>query len=366
MTAENEITPAVRAAQLLASRGSDQHGSGRSMRVALRRLLLRAMRPHSHHQQLLDEQIVAALQRQEAVVESALTRDGERIERLERFVGELIQAAESLRQMAAGSERSSLERSREARAGLATLGNRLTALIDELNALPYIEGDPFESFAAPVGEVIGFRSPGAHESDSSGYAEFEDAFRGSAERVRATLIPYLELLRAHEPVLDVGCGRGELLALLLEQGIAASGVDSDAGMIARCRELGVHAELGDANEHLAGLADGSVGAVFSAQVIEHLPYQELQRLLALARRKLRPGGLFIAETVNPHRIASLKTFWVDLTHQHPIFPEVALALCGIAGYPAAYVFAPGFDSFPEARFKSPSYAVVATTPGAVR
>ena len=79
-------------------------------------------------------------------------------------------------------------------------------------------------------------------------------------------------------------------------------------------------------------------------------------------QNISAGGLFIAETVNPHRISSLKTFWVDLTHQHPIFPEVALAISAIAGFESAFVFAPGFDSFEQARFDSPAYAVVATAP----
>ncbi len=154
-------------------------------------------------------------------------------------------------------------------------------------------------------------------------------------------------------MLDVGCGRGEFLTLLAGEGIAARGVDSDAGMVAHCRALGLEVEQGDVNEHLAGLPDGSLGTIFSAQVIEHLPHEQLRRLLELSLRKLAPGGLFIAETVNPHRISSLKTFWVDLTHQHPIFPEVALAICAIAGFQSAYVFAPGFDSFERARFDSP-------------
>jgi SAM-dependent methyltransferase len=150
--------------------------------------------------------------------------------------------------------------------------------------------------------------------------------------------------------------------LLAGEGISASGVDSDAGMVERCRALGVQAVRGDANEYLESVPDGTLGTIFSAQVIEHLRYDELRRLLALARRKLRAGGLLIAETVNPHRMASFKTFWVDLTHEHPIFPEVALALCGIAGFEQAYVFAPGFDSFESARFEAPAYAVVATVP----
>jgi hypothetical protein len=100
--------------------------------------------------------------------------------------------------------------------------------------------------------------------------------------------------------------------------------------------------------------------VFSAQVLDHLPAARLQELIALARRKLRPGGLYVAETVNPHSLAGLKTFWVDLSHQHPIFPEVSLALCAIAGFPRAYVFAPGHESFLEACDEATTYAVVAT------
>jgi SAM-dependent methyltransferase len=213
-----------------------------------------------------------------------------------------------------------------------------------------------------VGRVIGFRSRDSREKQDSGYAEFEDLFRGPPERVIEAQRPYLDLVGAHQPVLDLGCGRGEFLSLLAEEGIVARGVDSDAGMVARCRSLGVEVVEADINEYLAELPDATLGTIFSAQVIEHLPFGQLQRMLELALRKLQPGGLLIAETVNPHRVASLKTFWVDLTHQHPIFPEVALAMCGIAGFESAYVFAPTFDDFEGARLQSPAYAVVASSP----
>ncbi len=193
----------------------------------------------------------------------------------------------------------------------------------------------------------------------SPYAGFEDVFRGPSERVTELQRPYLALVAEHAPVLDIGCGRGEFLRLLADAGIASAGVDSDPGMVARCRAAGLPAVHGDAIDYLARQEDGTLGTVFCAQVIEHLPVAALQRLLELARRKLRADGLFIAETVNPHSLAALKTFWVDLTHQHPIFPEVALAFCGLAGFGAAYVFAPGFDDFAAARFTANSYAVVA-------
>jgi SAM-dependent methyltransferase len=319
----------------------------------MRRVLLRALRPYTHHQHELDTQLVAALRSQQ----TGLERHTEQIERLEELARELILTAESLRRASADA------------AGDAAAARRtVEPIAAELYAPPYMADSPFGLQSSPVGEVLGFvaragAGDGVVRDEANGdYVAFEQLFRGPAERVAELQRPYLTLVADHQPVLDIGCGRGEFLMLLAGEGIAARGVDSDAGMVARCRALGLDVEQGDANEHLSGLPDGSLGTIFSAQVIEHLPHEQLRRLLELSLRKLAPGGLFIAETVNPHRISSLKTFWVDLTHQHPIFPEVALAICAIAGFRSGYVFAPGFDSFELARFDSPAYAVVATAP----
>jgi 2-polyprenyl-3-methyl-5-hydroxy-6-metoxy-1,4-benzoquinol methylase len=370
MTAENQITPIARAGELL-QRGPE-FTPGRpqgGLRAALRRALLRAIGPFTHHQRELDGEILDAVHRLWESQEHVAERHAEQIERLEQLARELILTAESLRRAAAGAAQTATRASAEV-AESAELARRsiemVAPVVAELRELPYMAGSPFERFGAPVGEVVGFRTdPGAPDGgagSASGYAAFEDVFRGPAERVRESQRPYLPLLREHQPVLDVGCGRGELLGLLAEEGIEARGVDGDEGMVERCRALGLEVTRNDANDYLEDVEDGALGTVFSAQVIEHLPYAELQRMLALALRKLRPGGLWIAETVNPHRVSSLKTFWVDLTHQHPIFPEVALALCGIAGFGSAYVFAPGFEDFERARFEASSYAVVATAP----
>lgn len=291
----------------------------------------------------------------ESQLELVGERHGEQIERLEDFANELVLSAEALRRSVADVDSAMKSQARSAQRGIERIDT-------ELNALPYVYDSPFESMTSPVGEVLGYRSAQAMRGGESDYLEFEELFRGPADRVAESQRPYLRLVRDSQPVLDVGCGRGEFLALLAGEGIAATGVDSDTGMVQRCLELGLQASLGDVNEHLRTLADASLGTIFSAQLIEHLPHPELRRLLELAARKLRPGGLLIAETVNPHRVSSLKTFWVDPTHQHPIFPEVALALCAIAGFESAYVFAPSFDSFLNARFKAPAYAVVASAP----
>ncbi len=353
MTAEDQTTPTARAAETLRRAPGAAPMPGRGPRAFVRRLLLRVLRPYTHHQHVLDTQLVAALRHQQA----ALERHTEQIERLEELARELILTAESLRRAGADA------------ASDAVAARRIVEPIAaELYAPPYMAESPFELRSTPVGEALGFTAGAAIEDgiargEAGGadgdYVAFEQLFRGPAERVVELQRPYLKLVADHQPVLDIGCGRGEFLTLLAGESIAARGVDGDAGMAAHCRSLGLDVALGDVNEHLSGLADGSLGTIFSAQVIEHLPHEQLHRLLEQSLRKLAPGGLFIAETVNPHRISSLKTFWVDLTHQHPIFPEVALAICAIAGFQSGYVFAPGFDSFESARFDSPAYAVVA-------
>lgn len=361
MAADDLTTSLARAAELV-GHGPSAAYRRRGPRELLRRAVLRLLKPYSHYQRELDREIVSSLSRQYELFGHLVKRHSEQIERLEDLGRELILTAESLRRAIADAAE---ESSAAAGQAMLTLASAQRAMADaeqiasELNAEPYISGAPFRRISSAVGAAIGFDSESPIDRTDA-YAVFEDFFRGPAERVVESQRPYVSLVSEHEPVLDIGCGRGEFLALLAREGIAASGVDADVGMVERCRKAGLDVVNDDINHHLASIQDGSLGAIFSAQVIEHLPYRDLGRLLELALQKLRPGGVFIAETVNPHRIASLKTFWVDPTHQHPIFPEAALALVRIAGFQSAYVFAPGFDDYEQARRQSPSYAIVAT------
>ena len=310
--------------------GGPPPGAGR-MRRLLRRTVLRVLRPYTAQQRMVDERILDA-------IDELDRRAGERDQlELDLLVEDLVTALESLRaRVAAGED--------------VIAGSR---------AVPFAADGVLERFRAPVGgTVLGYRERG----DAAGrpYLSFEQVFRGPEERVRQRQRTYVDLLADREPVLDAGCGRGELLDLLVERGVACQGVDLDEGMVERCRAKGHDVQQGDANEYLEGLADGALGAVFSAQVIEHMPYDDLMRFLGGSLAKLRPGGLFVAETVNPHAPHALKTFWVDPTHQHPVFPEVALVLCRAAGFESAYVFHPlGTGHVDADRYVESEYAVVA-------
>jgi O-antigen chain-terminating methyltransferase len=182
-----------------------------------------------------------------------------------------------------------------------------------------------------IGDRDGPGEPGA-DADGSGApgltarAFFAEVERGSREEVMARLRVYLDDVRGHEPVLDLGCGRGEFLQVAREAGIGAYGVDLDVEATAACRASGLDARDGDLFDHLAGLPEGELGAVFSAQVVEHLPAERLGELFRLIARALRTGGVIIVETPNPGTFATLiQSFWRDPTHVRPV-PPPALGL----------------------------------------
>jgi SAM-dependent methyltransferase len=164
------------------------------------------------------------------------------------------------------------------------------------------------------------------------YFAYETRMRAPAQEIRERQRPYVEVLRASAPVLDVGCGRGELLMLLREASIEARGVDADADMVSFARGEGLDVEQRDLIEALAAAAPESLGAVVALQVVEHLPPSTLVRFLELAARALRPGGLLVAETINPASPAALRHYFADLTHAQPLVPETLELLARSAGF----------------------------------
>jgi len=367
------------AASLLAARvrtgpsGRARSRLGAPARLA-RRILLRVIRPYTAFQQSINAEMTHLV---ETLDSQIVNREVADVERHAALLAELREHASRLppRDLLEGHTRSiaALESTvaallREA-GELLEVPQRLEQLDGavkrmewESRAIPYTDGSPFVYGRHPVAGVVqGYADNGG--SSLHPYRSFEDTFRGSEDFIRERQRPYLEILDGREPVLEFGCGRGEFLDLLSDAGLDCLGVDLDAGMVARCHEKG-HTQVvqADGLEYLERMDDGSLGAIFSAQVIEHLPYEQLLRLLMLASSKLREDGLFVAETVNPHSVPALKTFWVDLTHERPIFPEVALALCRDAGFASAYVFFPGGTGDVERdRFSEGSYAVVANS-----
>ncbi len=188
------------------------------------------------------------------------------------------------------------------------------------------------------------------------YFAYESRMRGSAADIRERQRHYVEEFRGHGPVLDVGCGRGEFVALLRDAGVDAHGIDADADMVAYAQGEGLSVQQADAVEHLTTLADGSLGGIFSAQVVEHLPAATLVRFLELAAAKLRDHGLFVAETINPLSPIALRNYFADLTHAQPLVPETLDLLARQAGFAETEI---RFLNEPAERLTEPDDPVIA-------
>jgi SAM-dependent methyltransferase len=188
------------------------------------------------------------------------------------------------------------------------------------------------------------------------YFAFESRMRGSVDAIRERQRRYVEDFRGAAPVLDVGCGRGELLQLLREAGIEARGIDADADMVAYARGEGLDVEQADLVEYLERLEDGSLGGIFMGQVVEHLPPGVIVRSLELAARKLRPAGLLVAETINPLSPLALRHYFADLTHAQPLVPETLELLARQSGFAETEV---RYLNEPAERLTEPDDPVIA-------
>jgi SAM-dependent methyltransferase len=170
------------------------------------------------------------------------------------------------------------------------------------------------------------------------YSLFEERFRGSPEEIAKRQQGYLLYLKeVPGPVLDVGCGRGELLRLVSDSGLSASGVELNPIAVEECRQKGLAVEEGDGLAALARRPAGSLGAVVALQVVEHWPPETIFVFLREARRALAPGGVLIAETINVASISAWKAFYLDPSHVRPVPAETLAFLAEAAGFTQARI-----------------------------
>ena len=161
------------------------------------------------------------------------------------------------------------------------------------------------------------------------YRAFEDKYRGSRELIRGRLKVYLPFIKPllevypDAAMLDLGCGRGEWLELLAEEGLRPVGVDLDPDMLEATRDLGLETICGDAIAYLESLPEESQVVVSAFHFVEHITFPQLERLGFEAMRVLKPGGLLILETPNPENIlVATQNFYLDPTHDRPIPPNL--------------------------------------------
>ncbi|MBV8547582.1 MAG: methyltransferase domain-containing protein [Acidobacteria bacterium] len=158
------------------------------------------------------------------------------------------------------------------------------------------------------------------------YRRLEDGLRGEVD-----VADYVAM--AKEPVIDVGCGRGEFLIACRTAAIAARGFDTNERSVADLVARGIDATVAGVPGCFADIANASIGTVVAMHVVEHLPVDALFALFAESARVLRPGGLLIIETPNAESLAvSASEFWRDPTHLAPRHPAALTLLAREYGF----------------------------------
>ncbi len=110
-------------------------------------------------------------------------------------------------------------------------------------------------------------------------------------------------------VLDLGCAGGFMAEAMAARGARVTGIDPAAEAVAAARR---HASAGGVSiQYDVGVGEAlpyavaEFDAVVCVDVLEHVA--DLNRVLAEVTRVLRPGGVFMFDTINRNLIARLAT-----------------------------------------------------------
>jgi O-antigen chain-terminating methyltransferase len=219
------------------------------------------------------------------------------------------------------------------------------------------------------------------------YKAFEDLHRGSHELIKSRLgvyLPFVEVIKSIYPpapssstatpaieALDLGCGRGEWLELLKENGVSAEGIDLDDDMLSACRVQGLKVATGDAVAYLQSLPNNSRSLISGFHIAEHLSLDDLKIVVEESLRVLKPAGLLILEVPNTENlVVGTSSFYLDPTHQRPLPSQLLTFLTDYFGFARSKLLrlqepAPLRDELtPVSLFNvlsavSPDYAVIA-------
>jgi len=170
---------------------------------------------------------------------------------------------------------------------------RWLPLAEAVDALDFGFGEALGALGSPGG------ADGASSVVRAGYDRLATSYpawsRATGEvNVRHLLIDRALSLGATGPVLDIGCGTGELAtARLVERGLDVVGVDLSPVSIARATEAIPGGVFLAADITALSLPLRHFGLVTAFNSAIHVPRRRHAALFRDVRRWLRPGGLFL-------------------------------------------------------------------------
>jgi len=162
--------------------------------------------------------------------------------------------------------------------------------------------------------------------DDSLYSDYENSFRGSEKIIEKRLLFYINKIKnlkttKNNFILDVGCGRGEFVKLLIKHNFHAKGIDINPFAVQQASQNNLPVEQADLFAFLNKLPKKSLPAVSAFHVIEHLHHNDLISFFRLAFDKIMSDGKLLIETPNMLNLfVAACDFYKDPTHIRPLHP----------------------------------------------
>jgi 2-polyprenyl-3-methyl-5-hydroxy-6-metoxy-1,4-benzoquinol methylase len=139
------------------------------------------------------------------------------------------------------------------------------------------------------------------------------------------------------PVLDIGCGQGQLVRLLLADGYDATGIDVSPEQVALAQAAGMdRVWQGDYRDFLRERS-GLLSAVTATDVLEHLTKSEVLDTFDRIANSLAPGGTFVARVPNAASPFGGHIRYGDFTHESSYTARSVRQLVAAAGFESVTV-----------------------------
>lgn len=174
------------------------------------------------------------------------------------------------------------------------------------------------------------------------YDAYSSTQAGAADPV-AEALAFRRDVRPHLPppktsvVLDLGCGQGQLVKQLQDNGyLRAGGIDISPEQVALAHAAGIESvRLGDFRDSLTA---ASLDAVTATDFLEHLTKTEVLEAADHVWSALHPGGVFIVRVPNSVSPFAGNYRYGDLTHETSFTARSLRQLGAAAGYVSVEVF----------------------------
>lgn len=172
------------------------------------------------------------------------------------------------------------------------------------------------------------------DKDDLYYSLFESTFYNHEVvlKKQAVYLEYIPSINNKDFLhLDIGCGRGEFLTLLKNNGFESMGIDINNLEVQELKKQHFNVEHIDMIKYLK-TTNKIFSSISALQVIEHIDYDTLKKFIALAYEKLETNGVIILETINPHNKVAFNSFYMDETHKRPLPPEMVAFMLQYMGF----------------------------------